>query len=195
MLRLLKSILKNNDRVYFFLRRIKTGIRRRRYGLRFLGKDNYLGQRCWIPPSLKTGDFCLVNDDCFIGPNVSVGSFSMLAPHVAIVGGDHRYDVVGIPTYLAGRGEQKSTEIGIDVWLGYGVIVMAGVTIGDGAIVAAGSIVTSDVEECSIVAGSPARKIKSRFENPDDRQNHLKEIRKTTKNYPDALRRLRLLDS
>ena len=72
-------------------------------------KDNYLGQRCWIPPSLKTGDFCLVNDDCFIGPNVSVGSFSMLAPHVAIVGGDHRYDVVGIPTYLAGRGEQKST--------------------------------------------------------------------------------------
>jgi acetyltransferase-like isoleucine patch superfamily enzyme len=50
-----------------------------------------------------------------------------------------------------------------DVWVGYGAIVLSGVRIGRGAIIAAGSVVTRDVEPYSIVAGNPARSVGSRF--------------------------------
>lgn len=53
--------------------------------------------------------------------------------------------------------------IGNDVWIGFGVTVLNGVCIGDGAVVAAGSVVTKDVEPYTIVAGAPARPIKKRF--------------------------------
>ncbi|MBL8907334.1 MAG: antibiotic acetyltransferase [Rhizobiales bacterium] len=57
-------------------------------------------------------------------------------------------------------------EIGHDVWIGHGAIIMPGVRIGHGAVVAAGAIVTSDVEPHAIVAGVPARFLRWRFE-PD----------------------------
>lgn len=55
------------------------------------------------------------------------------------------------------------TVIGNDVWLGYHAVIMPGVTIGDGAIVAAESVVTKDVEPYTIVGGNPAKEIKKRF--------------------------------
>lgn len=55
------------------------------------------------------------------------------------------------------------TEIGNDVWIGRRAIIMPGVTIGDGAVVGAGSIVTKDVAPYAIVAGNPARFIRNRF--------------------------------
>ena len=55
------------------------------------------------------------------------------------------------------------TVIGNDVWLGYDVLVMPGVKIGDGAIIAARSVVVSDVPAYSVVGGNPAKVIKQRF--------------------------------
>jgi virginiamycin A acetyltransferase len=57
-------------------------------------------------------------------------------------------------------------EIGNDVWIGYNATIMAGVKIGDGAIIATNSTVVSDVEPYSIVGGNPAKEIKKRF-SPD----------------------------
>jgi len=59
------------------------------------------------------------------------------------------------------------TVVGNDVWLGYRVVVMPGVTIGDGAIVAAGSVVAADVPPYAIAGGNPARVLRMRYE-PDD---------------------------
>ena len=53
--------------------------------------------------------------------------------------------------------------IGNDVWIGYGAVIMAGVTIGDGAIIGTRAVVTKDVEPYSIVGGSPAKEIRKRF--------------------------------
>jgi acetyltransferase-like isoleucine patch superfamily enzyme len=61
------------------------------------------------------------------------------------------------------RSIRAVSEIGNDVWIGHSVFLRAGVSIGDGAIIAAGAIVTRDVPPYSIVAGNPARVIKSRF--------------------------------
>lgn len=57
---------------------------------------------------------------------------------------------------------RKAVEIGADVWIGANCVVLPGVTIGDGAVVAAGSIVTKDVPAYSVVGGCPAKPIKMR---------------------------------
>jgi acetyltransferase-like isoleucine patch superfamily enzyme len=58
---------------------------------------------------------------------------------------------------------RPTTSIGNDVWIGYGAFIRSGITIGDGAIVAAGAVVTRDVEPFAIVGGTPARVLRQRF--------------------------------
>ena len=71
------------------------------------------------------------------------------------------------------KGLNSITIIEDDVWIGYGAIIMSGVTIAKGCIIAAGAIVTKNTEQYSIYGGNPARKIASRFENKDDIEKHI----------------------
>ena len=64
-----------------------------------------------------------------------------------------------------GNGAPKKTIIGNDVWIGHGAFIKPGITIHDGAVVAAGSIVTKDVPHYSVVGGNPAKIIKKRFDD------------------------------
>lgn len=75
------------------------------------------------------------------------------------------------------KGLDEITYIGDDVWIGYGAIIMSGVRIGNGTIVAAGSIVTHDTEAYSIVAGIPAKKIKQRFDTIEDQIRHIELVK------------------
>lgn len=98
----------------------------------------------------------------------------MIGPNVTIMGGDHRADVVG--TYMFDVKEKLPhndlpVTIETDVWIGANVIILKGVTIGQGAIVAAGSVVTRDVAPYSVVAGLPAKPVSTRF-NDDDIAHH-----------------------
>lgn len=95
---------------------------------------------------------------------------------------DHHFQQVGVPVRLASqirdndyswKGLNLVTKIGNDVWIGYGSIIMQGVTIGDGAIIAAGSVVTKDVGSYSIYGGNPAKFIRERFETEDALNEHL----------------------
>lgn len=98
----------------------------------------------------------------------------MFAANVAVVGRDaHRYDLVGVPMLDAPRGDRLLTIIGDDTWLGFGSIVVSGVTVGSYSIVAAGSVVVDDVPEFAIVAGVPARQIGWRFESKDAQTRHI----------------------
>jgi acetyltransferase-like isoleucine patch superfamily enzyme len=95
-----------------------------------------------------------------VAESVTVGAHTIIAPGCFVT--DHNH---GISPQL--RIDQQGcisrrVEIGRDVWLGANVVVVAGVTIGDGAVVGAGSIVTRDVPSMAIVAGVPARILRSR---------------------------------
>lgn len=79
-------------------------------------------------------------------------------------GGAWAESTLDLVTNMPSRGD---TVVGNDVWFGYGATVMPGMTIGNGAIVAAGAVVTADVPPYTIVGGNPARPIRARYE-PED---------------------------
>ena len=107
--------------------------------------------------------------------SVRIGSFTSIASGVEIVpGGGHHLDWVttfpvrlkfGLPGALQdGHPESKGPiVIGNDVWLGRNSLILSGVTIGDGAVVAAGAVVTSDIPPYAIAGGVPAKVLRYRF--------------------------------
>lgn len=186
---MIKSALRRNDRLYFGLRSWLMSWRRRVRGLRNVHPTFYMAGSARISADLIAHEYSFVNIDCLVGPRVTLGRYAMLAPEVVIVGGDHRTDVVGSPIIFSGRPELPRTTIGADAWIGFRAIVMAGVNIGRGAIVAAGAVVTKDVPAYEIHAGVPAKKIGVRFESEADRARHDAMLNGTAKRgeYPQPL--------
>ncbi len=137
----------------------------------------------------------------FTGDQLIIGKFCMIASDVKFImnGANHLSNAISTyPFAVFGNGWENAMEgktypnkgnieIGNDVWIGYNATIMAGVKIGDGAIIATNSTVVSDVEPYSIVGGNPAREIKKRF-SPEIIERLLKlqwwnwDIEKITKN-------------
>lgn len=125
----------------------------------------------WV--SVGNGTYGDLDIRHFGNPNerVVIGNYCSIGPEcVFLTGGEHRYD--GLSTYpfriKLGLCDNESVSRGPivledDVWLGFRVTVMSGVTIGKGAVVAAGAVVTKDVPPYAIVGGVPAKLIKYRF--------------------------------
>lgn len=150
------------------------------------GKNPYIGRMVymWAKHSIDIGDnfyigkFSQIECDAVIGNNV------MFANRVALIGRyDHNYQQVGVPMRLADRisdknyswkGLNEKIVIEDDVWVGYGAIILSGVTIGQGSIVAAGSLIARNVEPFSIYAGVPAKKIADRFDTEEEKNEHIR---------------------
>ena len=143
-----------------------------------------------------------------IGPNckiayADIGKYCSIAPNVKMVLGTHPSEkfVSTCPVFYStrpGRGftfaretlfeefkyidelHKVSIRIGNDVWIGANALILQGVTIGDGAIIAAGAVITKDVEPYSIVGGVPAKEIRKRF--TEHQINILKNVRWWDKN-------------
>ena len=137
----------------------------------------------------------------FTGDQLIIGKFCMIASDVKFImnGANHLSNAISTyPFAVFGNGWESAMEgktypnkgnieIGNDVWIGYNATIMAGVKIGDGAIIATNSTVVSDVEPYTIVGGNPAKEIKKRF-SPEIIERLLKlqwwnwDIEKITKN-------------
>ncbi|MCB0518772.1 MAG: CatB-related O-acetyltransferase [Lewinellaceae bacterium] len=125
----------------------------------------------------------------FTGDKLIIGKFCMIASGVEFImnGANHLVDAVSTyPFSIFGHGWESAMEgktypfkgdtvVGNDVWIGYKAAIMAGVTIGDGAIIGAYSVVTKDVEPYAIVGGNPARTIRKRF--PEEHIERLLNLR------------------
>ena len=111
---------------------------------------------CDFGYNITLGDKVFANFGCVfldVAP-VSVGAWTQMGPYVQLLTADHPRDPA---LRRQGYESAQPIRIGENVWIGGGAIVLPGVTIGDDAIIGAGSVVTRDVPRGAIVKGSPAR--------------------------------------
>ena len=113
--------------------------------------------KCTDKAEITIGDNCFFNHNCSLtaAENIVIGNQCMFANNFVVVDHDHDRKDGKILKELV----SAPVKIGNNVWCGANVTVLKGVTIGDGAVIAAGSVVNRDVAAYSVVAGVPARKI------------------------------------
>ena len=140
-------------------------------------------------PNIIVGEFTYIADSEFeshvthhyefIGDKLIIGKFCQIASGVEFVmnGANHQMNAVSTFPFYTLEGWNMDapdttempfkgdTVIGNDVWIGQNAVILPGVNIGDGAIIGASSVVGSDVESYTIVAGNPAKEIRKRFDD------------------------------
>lgn len=128
-----------------------------------VGESVNWGKNVLISADFTIGDFSGVADNARIPKGVTVGNDVMLGRDLKIFTKNHKYDRTDIPIRLQGFTEISPLVIENDVWVGDGVIITAGCChIGEGSILAAGAVVTKDVEPYCVVGGNPAKVIRYR---------------------------------
>ncbi len=140
--------------------------------------------RIWGKKNVTIGRNFYIGRDSQIECNVIIGDNVICGNRVAFVGRyDHNYQQIGVPIRLSSQirdddynwhGLNETAIVEDDVWIGYGSIIMSGIRIKRGSIIAAGSVVTKDVEPYSIYGSVPAKKLKDRFINKKDLEKHIK---------------------
>lgn len=128
-----------------------------------IGKGTYIDRHCYImdPNRLSVGKYSHVNRLSTLDARggLTIGDSVSVSHGVMIMTGSHDFNATDFPV------NYKSIFIGDYAWIGCGAIVLQGVTIGKGAVVAAGAVVTTDVPPYTIVGGIPARVIGQRNKN------------------------------
>lgn len=130
--------------------------------------------------TISIGDNVGIGDGAYFNATIShiyIGNNIAFAPNVTIRGGNHRYDIVGkwITDYEESDkypSDDEPVYIEDDCWIASNVIILKGVTIGRGSIVAAGAIVNRSIPPYSIVGGIPAKVIKFRWNTVEDIIKH-----------------------
>lgn len=131
-----------------------------------------------IDDNVYIGKYCCLETDIEIGKNVLIGN------NVGLIGKyDHDYSKVGMfikdspwigDSVYSFKGKGLKIVIDEDTWIGYGSIILSGVKIGRGTIIAAGSVVTRNIPEYSIAGGNPCKVIKTRFTEREIREHENK---------------------
>lgn len=158
-----------------------------------IGKNSIINKRASIDTNTVIGSNCMITSDVLIGNGVSLGDYSYVNSDTRIISGkigkftsisygcqigmsEHPTNYMSTSPYVYGNSNifgspayyqelHSPPVIGNDVWIGGKVIILQDVTIGDGAIIAAGSVVTKDVPPYTIVGGVPAKPIRKRFDD------------------------------
>lgn len=130
-----------------------------------IGKGVVIYPGVWITPgrNLVIKDHVNLAKEVLITTSggVEIGDRTLIGYRTQVISSDHTITPIGEPFPISGDNHKKIV-IGKDVWIGGNCLITAGVTIGDGAVVAGGSVVTKDVPENAIVGGVPAKIIRVR---------------------------------
>ena len=167
---------------YLKKEREKIKTRKLKERLKSCGQKVYLDASTVLryPENISIDNFVHIQPDCkfFGGGGIEIGRGTMIARDVQILSQNHMYDAHDLK-YLPfdERVVDEPVYIGEYVWIGACALIVPGVTIGDGAVIAAGSVVTRDVPKCAVVGGNPARILKYRD------QQVFEELRKKSSGY------------
>ncbi len=123
------------------------------------------GQECITSPVVRIGDRCLIGKGSGIVGHfsITIGNDVWTGHHVYITDQNHGYENVSRPISQQSQPE-RAVVIGDETWLGYGSVVLPGVTIGKHVVIGANSVVTRDIPDYSVAVGSPARVVRKYVE-------------------------------
>jgi chloramphenicol O-acetyltransferase type B len=129
-----------------------------------IGRDVAIGPHAFVasPNRFVVGDRVRIGRNFHCETDLEVGQDVLISSNVAFIGRDHKSDDPDQTVFTQGREVPQSIVIEGDSLIGFGTIILGAVTIGRGAIVGAGSLVTRDVPAGMVVVGRPARPIKPR---------------------------------
>ena len=115
--------------------------------------------KCTEEGQCKIGNNVFINHNCSITcvEEITIGDNSNIANNVVIVDHDHKIGKSGVVDGL----ERSPVHIGKNVWIGANAVILRGISIGDGAVIAAGAVVNHDIPAYEIWGGVPVRKIKN----------------------------------
>ena len=150
----------SNTRYSFFARKIRYFLGKRI--IKYCGKNVNFEKGAIFSDELSIGDNSGIGINARLQGKVIVGNNVLMGMDCMIFTTNHRYENKSVLIRNQGNSVEKSVVINDDVWIGARVIILPGVTIGKGAVIGAGSVVTKDVPECTITAGNPAKIIKVR---------------------------------
>ena len=143
-----------------------------------IGKNSEIMEPAYVDKNCEIGNYTFIGTHSNI-TRAKIGNYCSIGNFVAIGPGEHNIESISTSTFFT-NGDiykeltQKECIIGNDVWIGTKSVIRRGVTIGDGAIIGANSFVNKDVPDFAIVAGSPARIIRYRFD-----KDKIKKIKKS----------------
>lgn len=130
-----------------------------------MGRNVVIMDHCrfYSPKGIEIGNNVFINNLCRIsGPGgVSIGNDVSFGPNVNIYSSTHNFSRTDLPINQQGM-TTHPVSIGDDVWLGANCVILAGVSIGKGAVIGANAVVTKDVAAYAIVGGVPAVELKRR---------------------------------
>jgi maltose O-acetyltransferase len=163
--------------MYTFIKKIYVKIYKEELKLRALfwrmfyyrmGKNVNIAGNCKFvnPKAITVGSCVLINHHVEIEATdgeIVIGNFVLIGMHAKIINSNHIFIDWTKPICLQGKPQAKII-IEDDVWIGINAIILPRVTIGRGAVIAAGAVVTKDVEPFAVVGGVPAKLIKYRFD-------------------------------
>ncbi|MBD2183657.1 acyltransferase [Planktothrix sp. FACHB-1355] len=120
---------------------------------------------------IEIGDYTSIGPyTCMTGRDIKIGKYCLIAPHVGIFANNHVFTDPTVPIVQQGH-TYKGIVIEDDCWLGSGVKVLDGVTIGRGSVIGAGAVVTKDIPPYSIAVGVPAKVVGKRDVSPNKTGN------------------------
>lgn len=131
--------------------------------VRKAGENINIERNAYFTPEVSLGSNSGIGINCEVYGPVTIGDNVMMGPEVIIYTSGHCHERVDIPMIQQGSDECRPVVIGNDVWIGRRAMIMPGVRIGDGCIIAAGAVVTKDVPPYTIAGGVPARVLKNRM--------------------------------